>query len=37
MRVELEVLKQKVLEELKLKSSQLEKEADDLENERTNL
>lgn len=32
MRAELEALKQKVLEELKQKSAQLETEADDLEN-----
>ena len=37
MKSELEVLKQKVLEELKDKSSQLEREADDLENERVRL
>jgi len=37
MRSELEALKQKVLEELKLKSAELEQEADDLENERVKL
>ena len=37
MRTELESLKQRVLEELKQKSAQLEKEADDLEKERTAL
>ena len=35
MRSELEALKQKVLDELKQKSLQLEKEADDLEQERS--
>lgn len=37
MRAELEALKEKVLNELKQKSAELEKEADDLEHERINL